>query len=155
MGHDDSISNQLTTDLKVAMRSGDTSTRDTIRFILAAMKNAAIEKRAPLNRQEEVAVLRRMHKQLDDATEQYRAAGRTELADKELTQVDVLKKYLPSELTDDELSSAVAEIIRETGASSVRDMGKVIPAAIAKLGDRVDGRRISQAVRQQLGTLES
>ena len=149
---DTTIRARLETDLKGAMRSGDRDTRDAIRFILSAIKNAEIEARVgtPLD---EAATLRKMSKQLSDAATQYRDAGRTELAEKEEAQLDVLKRYLPAELPDEELAALAAEAVREAGASSPKEMGKVMPILIAKVDGRADGRRISAAARSALEAL--
>jgi uncharacterized protein YqeY len=96
------------------------------------------------------AALRRLGKQLADAIEQYRSAGREDLASREEAQLNVLKGYLPQELSDEELDALVAEVIAETGASSPKDMGRVMPLAIARADGRADGRRISAAVKTAL-----
>jgi uncharacterized protein YqeY len=149
---DTTIRSRLEADLKTAMRSGDRDTRDAIRFILAAIKNAEIEARVgtPLD---EAATLRKMSKQLADAATQYRDAGRMELAEKEEAQLDVLKRYLPAELPDEELETLAAEAVRESGASGPKEMGKVMPILIAKVDGRADGRRISAAARNALQAL--
>lgn len=143
---------RLEADLKTAMRSGDRDTRDAIRFILAAIKNAEIEARVgtPLD---ETATLRKMSKQLADAATQYRDAGRTELAEKEEAQLAILQRYLPTELPDEELAALADEAVRESGASSAREMGKVMPILIAKVDGRADGRRISAAAQAALKAL--
>jgi uncharacterized protein YqeY len=141
---------RLEEDLKVAMRAGDTVTRDAIRYILAAVKNAEIDARGTNASADPEAALRRVGKQLTDAIEQYRAAGRQDLADREAAQLAVLKRYLPEELSEDELDTLVREVIAETGASGAKDMGKVMPAAIQRAAGRADGRRISAAVKHAL-----
>jgi uncharacterized protein YqeY len=97
-----------------------------------------------------VAALRRLGKQLTDAIEQYEAAGRQDLADHEAAQLAVLKRYLPSELSDDELNVLVAAAIAETGASGPKDMGRVMPIAMQRVAGRADGRRVNAAVKTAL-----
>lgn len=149
---DTTIRSRLEADLKTAMRGGDSDRRDAIRFILSAIKNAEIEARvgAPLD---ETATLRKLSKQLSDAATQYREAGRDQLAEKEESQLAVLKEYLPAELPDEELAALAAEAVRESGASSPKEMGKVMPILIAKVDGRADGRRVSAAARAALEAL--
>jgi uncharacterized protein YqeY len=137
-------------DMKAAMRGGDTATRDALRYVLAALKNAEIDRRGTLSTDDEVGVLRKMKKQLTDSIDQFRAGGRDDLAEREAAQLAVLERYLPAELSDDELAAIVDAAIGEVGASSMKDMGKVMPVLLARLGSSVDGRRISQAARDRL-----
>jgi uncharacterized protein YqeY len=144
------IRQRLEDDLKAAMRAGDTASRDAIRYILAAVKNAEIDARTTSGPPDLPAALRRLGKQLADAIEQYRAAGREDLAEREETQLVVLKRYLPEELSDEELQALVAAAIAEAGATSPKDMGRVMPVAIERAAGRADGRRISAAVKAAL-----
>ena len=136
--------------MKTAMRAGDTGTRDAVRYILAAVKNAEIERRGPLGPADEQAVVRRLGKQLADAVEQYRAAGRDELADREQSQLDVLQRYQQRELSDEDLRAIVDGVIDDLGAAGPKDMGKVMPALMERVAGRADGRRISSAARDAL-----
>ena len=146
----DSIRQRLEDDLKSAMRGGDTVSRDAIRYFLAAVKNAEIDARGTAAPPDPVAALRRLGKQLNDSIEQYDAAGRKDLADHEREQFAVLQRYLPAELSDDALDALVLEAIAATGAESAKDMGRVMPVAIARAVGRADGRRISAAVKTAL-----
>src|SRR5215203_2750914 len=110
------VRQRLEEDLKSAMRAGDTVARDAIRYILSAVKNAEIDARGSSSPADPVAALRRLGKQLTDSIEQYQAAGRQDLADHEAAQLAVLKRFLPSELSDDELNALAATVIAETGA---------------------------------------
>jgi uncharacterized protein YqeY len=148
-----SIRQQLEDGLRVAMRSGDQTSRDAIRFILAAVKNAEIDARGGSAPVDEVATLRKVGKQLADAAEQYRQAGRLDLAEKEEAQLMVLQRYLPAELPDDDLALLANEAVRETGATSPKEMGKVMPVLIKKVDGRAEGRRISAAARAALESL--
>lgn len=145
-----SIRDQLEADLKAAMKAGDVTARETIRFTLAALRNAEIDKRGPLSPREELDVLKTQTKRRQDSIEQYRSAGRSDLFERETAQLAVLKRYMPAELSDEELKQLVAMVVAETGATGPRDMGKVMPAAIARAGDGVSGKRLSDAVRAAL-----
>jgi uncharacterized protein YqeY len=144
------VRQQLEADLKTAMRAGDTVSRDAIRYILAAVKNAEIDARGTGAEADPQSALRRLGKQLTDAIDQYQAAGRQDLADHEAAQLTVLRRYLPAELSDEELRVLVDESIAETGAISLKDMGRVMPAALARVAGRADGRRVSAAVKSAL-----
>lgn len=144
---------RLEDDLKVSMRAGDTTTRDAIRYLLAAVKNAEIDARGTGAAADADAALRKVAKQLADAIEQYRAAGRNDLADHEQAQLEVLKRYLPQEISDEALQAVVDAAIAETGATGPKDMGRVMPVVLAKTAGQADGRRVSGAVRDALGRL--
>jgi uncharacterized protein YqeY len=144
------VRQRLENDLKSAMRAGDTVSRDAIRYILSAVKNAEIDARGSSSPADPVAALRQLGKQLTDSIEQYQAAGRQDLADHEAAQLAVLKRYLPSELSDDELNALVAEVIAETGAAGPKDMGRVMPVAMQRVAGRADGRRVNAAVKTAL-----
>jgi hypothetical protein len=146
----DSIKTRLETDLKTAMKAGDVTARETIRFTLAALKNAEIDKRSLLTDAEALNVLKTQAKRRVDAIDQFRDAGRTDLVDRETAQLEVLKRYMPTEMADDELEALVSAAIAEVGATSPKEMGKVMPVAIKAAGDRVSGKRLSDAVRQAL-----
>jgi uncharacterized protein YqeY len=141
---------QLQDDLKNAMRAGDTTTRDTIRFTMASLKNARIDKGRTLTPQEEIAVLQRDAKRRQESIDQFRAAGRTDLVEKEESQLAVLKRYLPEELSDDDVAAIVAETIAETGTTSLKELGKLMPLLIQRAAGRADGKRMNEAARKAL-----
>jgi uncharacterized protein len=144
------VRQRLEEDLKLAMRAGDTVSRDAIRYILSVVKNAEIDARGSGTPADQVSALRRLGKQLTDAIEQYEVAGRQDLADHESAQLAVLKRYLPSELSDAELNALVAAAIAETGASEPKDTGRVMPIAMQRVAGRADGRRVNAAVKTAL-----
>ena len=150
-----SLHDRLSDDVKQAMRDRDNDLRDTLRFLLAAVKNAQIDKRAPLTEEEEIALLRTQAKQRQDSIDQYRQGDRNELANKEAYQLSVLQQYLPQQMSQDELSVFVAEGIENSGASGPNDMGKVMGSLSKAAEGRVDGRRLSAAVREALAALGS
>ena len=147
------IQQRMEADLKQAMRERDVTTREAIRYAIAGLKNAEIENRAPLTDEQATDILRKQAKRLEDSIDQFRAAGRTDLVDKEAGQLTVLQRYLPAEMSDEELNQLIADVIGETGAVGRKDMGKVMPVALARAGDRVTGKRLSQAVGQALAEL--
>lgn len=145
-----SLVERLNTDLKQAMKDRDAVLRDTIRYLLSAVKNVEIDKRGPLTPEEEIALLRTQAKQRQDSIDQYRAGKRDDLADKEAAELDVLQRYLPRQMGDEELAVFVAGGISETGAAGPKDMGKVMGVLNKRAEGRVDGRRLSTAVREAL-----
>jgi uncharacterized protein len=145
-----SLREQLTVDMKQAMKDHDAQLRDTIRLMLSAVKNAEIDKRAPLTSEEEIALLRSQAKQRRDSIDQYKAGGREDLASKEAAELEILERYLPQQMSDDELAQFVREGISEVGATGPKDMGKVMGAVNRRAEGRVDGRRLSSAVREAL-----
>jgi uncharacterized protein YqeY len=144
------LKEQLQADLKEAMLARDEVRRDTIRFVMAQLKNAEIDERGPLNAEQDLALLNRVSKRLIEAIDQYEAANRTDLADKEKAQLDIVKGYLPAEFSDQELDDLVAQVVSEVGASSPKDMGKVMPVLLPRVAGRADGKRVSTAVRAAL-----
>lgn len=147
-----SIRDRMTADLKDAMRSGDMLSRDVIRYVLAALKNAQIDAGRDLTPEEETAVLRRQQKQRQESIEQFSAGNRDDLVEKESAQLTVLERYLPAGMSDEDLQLLANDIVSELGASGPRDMSKVMPVLMERAGDRADGRRISAAARQALGS---
>lgn len=145
-----SLKSKLEEDMKAAMRARDSETRDAIRYVLSAVKNAEIEKRSELTDDEEMRLLRSQVKQRQDSIEQFRNGGRDDLAEKEESQVRILEKYLPQQMSDEELDAFVQEGIAEAGADGPKDMGKVMGMLNARAEGRVDGRRLSTAVRNAL-----
>ena len=141
---------QLMHDLKEAMKAGDTVTRDTLRFTMSSLKNARIDRGASLSPQEELAVLQREAKRRQESIDQFRDAGRTDLVDKEEAELNVLRRYLPAPLSDEEVNELVQRGIAQTGAASPRDLGKLMPVLIELAAGRADGKRLSQAARSAL-----
>ena len=141
-------------DLTAAMKAQDAPRVSTLRMAKAALKNREIEKREALDDAEAVRVLQALVKQREDAAQQFDQGGRPELAVKERAEIEVLRVYLPQEVSGDEIDAAVARAVEETGAASAKDMGKVMKAALAVLqagGKAVDGKKVNEAVRKRLG----
>jgi uncharacterized protein YqeY len=148
------LSETLTKDLTAAMKARDAGRTSVLRMAKAALKNREIEKGKALDDGEIVKALQSLVKQREDSAEQYDKASRPELAEKERAEIEVLKAYLPEGASEAEIGAAVAQAIEETGATSVKDMGKVMKTAMATLagtGKAVDGRQVNAIVRQKLG----
>jgi uncharacterized protein len=146
-----SLSKQIVTDLTAAMKAQDAARTSTLRMVKAAMMNRQIEKGSELDDDDMQKLLRSLVKQRRDSIEQYEKAGRQELVDKETAEIAVIETYLPAAASREEIEQAVAAAIAETGASSVKDMGKVMKAAQAALvGKNADGRLVSEVVKSKL-----
>jgi uncharacterized protein YqeY len=145
---------RITQDLTAAMKAQDAARTSTLRLAKAALKNKEIEKRGALDDAEAVKLLQGLVRQREDSAEQYQKANRTELAVKERAEIAVLTAYLPAEASEQEIAAAVQGAIAETGASSPKDVGRVMKpalAALAQSGKAVDGRRVNEAVKKALG----
>ena len=148
-----SLREQIVKDLTSAMKAQDANRTSTLRMVKAAMMNRQIEKGSELDDDEMQKLLRSLVKQRRDSIEQYEKAGRQELVDKEKAEIDVIETYLPQAASQDEILQAVAAAIAETGATSMKDMGKVMKAAQAALaGKNADGRLISEVVKAKLNS---
>jgi uncharacterized protein YqeY len=135
------------------MKAQDANRTSTLRMVKAAMMNRQIEKGSELDDDDMQKLLRSLVKQRRDSIEQYEKAGRQELVDKEKAEIEVIETYLPQAASQDEIEQAVAAAIADTGASSMKDMGKVMKAAQAALaGKNADGRVVSDLVKAKLGT---
>ena len=145
-----SLKEQITEDMKAAMRAKDADRLSTIRMLLAAMKQKEVDERVTLDDAMVVAIADKLIKQRKDSIAAFQQAGRTDLADKEAAEVTVLQAYLPQRLSADEITAAVAAIVAEVGASGPADMGKVMGAAKAKLAGKADMGLVSAAVKQAL-----
>lgn len=147
------ISNQITENLKTAMRAKDTPSLNTLRSLKSAIKNAAIAKGgadAELDDAEETNIIRKQVKQRQDSIEQFEKAGRTELADIEKAEIAILERYLPAALSAGELASLVEAAIAESGATGRADMGKVMKILQDSTAGRADGKTLSQEVMKRL-----
>lgn len=146
-----SLSKQIVTDLTAAMKAQDAARTSTLRMVKAAMMNRQIEKGAELEDDDMQKLLRSLVKQRRDSIEQYEKAGRQELVDKETAEIAVIETYLPAAASREEIEQAVAAAIVETGASSMKDMGKVMKAVQAALaGKNADGRLVSEVAKAKL-----
>lgn len=148
------IGERIALDLTAAMKARDALRTGVLRMAKAALKNREIEKLGPLDDAEAGRVLHSLVKQREDSAQQFRAAGRLELAEKEEAETALLKAYLPQEATEAEVAAAVEKAVAETAAASVKDMGRVMKAALQALqatGRSVDGKKVNEAARKRLG----
>ena len=141
---------RLETELKDAMKDRDADRRDALRLILNALRAAEKEIQRPLHEDEELQVLQRERKRRLEAIEAYRAAGREEQAEKEEDELDVLEDFMPDPLSEDELEQIVDDAIAENGATSLRDLGRVMADVMPQIAGRADGSAVSQLVREKL-----
>jgi hypothetical protein len=148
---DMSLKDTITADLTAAMKAKDADTLSTLRMTKANLMNRQIEKGGELTDEEVIKALQSLVKQRRDSIEQYEKAGRTELAAKEAGEISVIEKYLPQAASAEEIKEAVYAAVSETGASSMKDMGQVMKAAMAKLaGKMADGKAVNEAVKAKL-----
>ena|SRR2546430_2063430 len=145
----DKIQGQMTD----AMRAKDQLRLDVLRMMKSAVKLKEVEKMKALEESEVLAVLNTLVKQRKDSIEQFRKGGREELAQKEEAEIKVIEEYLPAAASEEDIQQAVAAAIQETGAASMKDMGKVMKATLARLaGKSADGGRVSQLVKEKLSS---
>lgn len=144
------LTEKIRADLTEAMKARDAERLSTLRMLQSSFKYQQIEAGHELSDEEALTVIRKAVKQRQDSIEQYTSGNRPELAAKERSEMELLKTYLPPELTDDEIESGVREIIASTGAQSKKDMGKVMKEATARYKGRVDGRKIQELVSRLL-----
>ncbi len=138
---------QLRTDITAAMKAGERDRVGALRLLMSELQKAAKEGDG-----DELAVLRRERKRRLDAAAQFKDGGREELAAKEAGEAELIAAYLPAELSDEELKAIVRDAVAETGASSPKEMGQVMKAAMARTGGRADGKRVSAHVREALAS---
>ncbi|PWK83876.1 GatB/YqeY domain-containing protein [Fulvimonas soli] len=144
------LKQQLTEDMKAAMRGGDKHRLGVIRLVLAAVKQREVDERIELDDAQTLAVLEKMLKQRRDSVSQYEAAGRADLADAERAEMAVIEAYLPAKLGEAEIDALIAEAIAATGASSPKDMGKVVAAVKEKAAGRADMAQVSARIKARL-----
>ena len=147
------LKDQIIADLTAAMKAKDAERTGTLRMVKASLMNRQIEKGGELGDDEITKALQSLVKQRRDSIEQYEKAGRPELAAKEASELGIIEAYLPRAASIEEITAAVDSAVQETGASSIKDMGNVMKAAMAKLAGRsADGRLVSDAVKARLST---
>lgn len=145
-----SITEQISADVKNAMKAKRSDEVTTLRMVLSDLKNKQIDKGAELTDEEVIDALSSMKKKRLESAEAYDNAGRQELADKERQEVALIERYLPEQISDEELERIVDETIREVGAESARQMGMVMGALMPKVKGRVDGSKVNRLVKKKL-----
>jgi len=147
-----SLKQQIISDLTTSMKAQTAARTSTLRMVKAALVNREIEMGGDLDDEEMIKLLRSMVRQSRDSVEQYEQGGRQDLADKERAEIAVLESYLPQAASREQIEEAVIAAISETGAASMKDMGKVMKAAQARLaGNNAEGRTVSEIVKSKLG----
>ncbi len=141
---------QLQEELKNAMKSGDKATMMGLRNYIGKLKASQIDKGEPLTREETMKILISAAKQLKESVEQYQKGGRDDLAEIELFELSLLDKYLPNQLSDGEIRKIVKKNIRDSGAESMQDMGRVMGILMKELAESADGKLVQQIVREEL-----
>jgi hypothetical protein len=144
------LTDKIRADLTGAMKAQDKERLSTLRMLQSALKNEQINSGHELSDEEAMSVLRKAVKQRQDSIEQYRNANRRELADKEQSEMEVIRTYLPAELSEAELESGLREIITAVGAESKKDLGRVMKEASARYKGRADGKKIQEIVSRLL-----
>ena len=145
-----SLQEQISAALKDAMRARDEAKMTTLRLVLTAIKKREKEARSLLEDQEVISVITSQIKQRRESIEQYRKAGREDLAQTEEKELQILQGYMPEQVSEEEISNVLDEIIAEVGAVSMKDMGKVMKAAMAKLAGKAEGGAINAMVKTKL-----
>ena len=146
-----SLKQQITDDMKASMRAGDKRRLGVIRLLQAAIKQREVDERIELDDAQVTAVLDKMVKQRRESIAQYEKAGRAELVEQEQFEITVLQDYLPEQLAADEIEAIINEAIEQTGASSIKDMGKVMGIVKPKIQGRADMGAVSGQIKARLG----
>jgi len=145
-----SLEERLVEEMKQAMRSSDKLRLSTIRMIRSASKNKEIELRKKLDDEDVLRVIQGMVRKGEESVEQFQTGGRTDLVEKEQTEIEILKSFLPQPISQEEMLRIIDQSIEETQASSLKDLGKVMKSVMPKLGGKADGKLINQLVRERL-----
>jgi uncharacterized protein len=146
------LRDKISEDLMAAMKSKEAARLSVLRMMKAAVRNKEIDSRQELEDAQVVQVLLSLIKQRKDSVEQFTQGGRLDLANKEAAEIKVIEEYLPAAVTDEEMASIIEAVVAETGATSIKDMGKVMKACMTRFSGRpVDGAKVSELVKSKLG----
>ena len=145
-----SLKTRIKNDIKDAMRAKNVTKRDTLRNLSAAIKQIEVDERKELTDSEVEAILAKYAKQREDAKAQFKDAGRDDLVAKEEAELEIVYEYLPKPLSDEELKEAVEKIVAKVGATSMKDMGKIMGAVKKEYGSRADGSKVNKIVKEIL-----
>jgi hypothetical protein len=146
------LKEQIKSDIKDAMRAKDTRKRDTLRNIQASIKQIEVDERRDVSNEDIERILLKYAKQREDAIVQFKEAGRDDLVEKDQAELELVQSYLPKPFTDEELEDILKEVISTVGATSMKDMGKVMGSAKKAVGSRADGGRVNVIVKKILGS---
>lgn len=145
------LKEQITDDMKAAMRTGDSETRDTLRMLLAAIKQVEVDtKQDNLNEADVLAIVNKQAKQRRESITEYESAGRADLAAVEVTELAIIERYLPQQMSRAEISSLVTKVIAEVGANGAKDKGKVMGRLMPQVKGKADGRLVNEVVTELL-----
>lgn len=141
---------RIKNDMKEAMKAKEVEKRDALRLLLSAVKQIEVDERKVLNDEDVNKIIQKQVKQRQDSAAQFKEAGRDDLLEKEESEIAIFMVYMPAQLDDEELESAIKEIISKTAATSMKDMGKVMGSASKELSGKADGKRINECVKKLL-----
>ncbi len=141
---------KLQNEMKIAMKNKDKERLSTIRMLISEIKKVQIDTKKELTDEEIIKILQKYAKQRKDAIEQYKKAGREDLVEKEMKELEIVQEFLPKQLSEEEIEKIVDETIKELNATSMKDMGKVMKAVMSKVSGRAEGAIVSQIVKNKL-----
>ena len=144
--------NQLQEELKIALKAGERAKMIGLRNIIGKIKAAQIDKGESLTNEEELKILKTAAKQLKESIDQYQKGGRDDLAEKEAFELSLLEKYLPEQLSEEQIRKTVKNVVKNTGAESMQDMGKVMGATMKELAGSADGKIVQKIVKEELSS---
>lgn len=144
------LKTKLQDDLKEAMKNKDNFKRDTIRFLMSALKQIEVDERKELSDEDIIKIIQKSLKQREDSATAFKEAGREDLYEKEVNEANVLKAYLPQQLDDNELKVIIAKHIQTVGATSLKEIGKIMPLVLAECAGVADGKRINMILKELL-----
>ena len=145
------LKEQIKDDLKSSMKSGDSFTRGVLRMLSSDFKNLEIDKKKELTDEDAVEIVKKNIKSRKDCIEQYTKGNREDLANQEKKELEILKKYMPEQMGEEEIRKIVIDIIKKSGASNASDFGKVMGAVMKEIGSGADGGVVNKVVREELG----
>lgn len=148
------IKDRIAPDLREALKGGDAVRVSTLRLLSNAFHNEEIAKQRELTEEEELVIVWRELKRREEAIEAYKKGGRPESAEKERKEAEILKEFLPAQMSEEELGGIVEQVVREVGASGPADFGKVMGAVVKKAAGRADGKTVAEVVQQKLNQTE-
>ena len=144
--------NQLQEELKIAMKAGEKAKMMGLRNIIGKIKAAQIDKGESLTEEESLKILKTAAKQLKESIDQYQKGGRDDLAEKEAFELSLLEKYLPEQLSEEQIRKTVKNVVKNTGAESMQDMGKVMGETMKELSGSADGKIVQEIVKEELSS---
>ena len=145
-----SLKDQINTDIKEAMKAKENAKRDALRLLSSAFKQIEVDERKDLTDDYFIKIIKKNIKKLNDSITQYQTAGRDDLIEKELSEISFYEPYLPKQLSDEELTTAIKAIITQVEATTMKDIGKVMGIASKELAGKVDGKRINECAKALL-----